>query len=80
MKPRSAHLLFLALLALPPICVGFFLALKGLSSHAEASVIVVALGAGIGCAGLVYAVVSSLLVWRLGNSAPRVVAVHGALA
>ncbi len=79
MKPRTAHLLFLGLLALPAICFGGFLTLNGLDSHTLGSGISVALGAVAVGAGLFYALVSSLLVWRLGDSARRVAAVHGGL-
>jgi hypothetical protein len=79
MKPRTAHLLILALVVLVPAGYGAWLAIVSDASGSFASGIGVAVGLGIVLACLTYALISSLLVWRLADTARRVVLVHAAL-
>lgn len=79
MKPRTAHLIILSLLCLAPAGVGTFFAIKGERSHSDLSGIAVALGLALIGASVIYAGVSSLLVWKLGTTPARVIGVHAGI-
>lgn len=79
MKPRTIHLLILAVLCVAPALLGVFFVIKGEGSHNEFAAIGWALGLGLlGASGL-YALVSSVLIWKLGQTPSRVWAVHGGI-
>jgi hypothetical protein len=79
MKPRTTHLIILALLCLAPTGFGAFLAWKGEQSHADISGVAVALGLALIGASVLYAGVSSALVWKFGATPARVIGVHGTI-
>ena len=79
MKPRTIHLLILCVLCVVPTCLGAALAVKASGSHSEFSAIDVAIGLGLITASVLYAAISSLLVWKLAPTPKRVFAVHGGI-
>lgn len=79
MKPRTIHLLILSVLCVAPAGLGIFFVVKGETSHNEFAALGVALGLGLLGASAFYALVSSLLVWKLGESPSRVWVVHGGI-
>lgn len=79
MKPKTAHLIILSLLCLAPTGLGAFLAWKGEQSHADISGVAVALGLALVGASVLYAGVSSALVWKFGSTTARVIGVHGSI-
>jgi hypothetical protein len=79
MKPRTAHVLTLSLLCLGPIGFGTFLTIKGEKSHSDLSGIATAAGLALIGASVLYALISSVLVWKLGTTPARVIGVHGSI-
>jgi len=75
-RPRDAHLVALGILTVPAAVFGGAMAIKSDTSGSFLSGIGVLLGIGILLGCLVYALVSSLLVWRLAHSARQAVLVH----
>ena len=79
MKPRTIHLLILAVLLAAPSGFGVYLFVKGENSHSDLSGIAVAAGLALLAGSALYALLSSLLVWKLGTTPRRVFGVHGGL-
>lgn len=79
MKPRTIHLLILSVLCVAPALLGVFFVIKGEASHNEFAALGVALGLALLGASAFYALVSSVLVWKLGTIPSRVWAVHGGI-
>ena len=76
MSPRNAHLLALGVLIVPAATFGGAMAIKADTSGSFLSGIGVLLGIGILLGCVVYALVSTLLVWRLAHSTRQAVLVH----
>ena len=79
MKPRTLHLIILFLLCGVPALAGGVVAIIDSEKHSEFAPLGVALGLVIVAASALYAVISSLLVWKLAKSPRAVFAVHGGL-
>jgi hypothetical protein len=78
-RPRDAHLLALGVVTAPAAIFGATTAIESDASGSLLSAIGVVLGIGILLGCVVYALVSSLLVWRLARSARQALLVHAGL-
>lgn len=79
MKPQTVHLLVLSVSSVLPAAAGAFFVVTGASSHSELSPLAELIGGAMVLGAALYAIVSSLLVWKLGSTISRVLQIHAGL-